>query len=222
MSSGYVIPIDPRDFNRFPGYDPRDDHLNEVDEEEGDEDEEEELELTEEAINYLKGQDFHERIEPLLDRIPEKEADIIQLYFLNEKRQADIAEIFGVTQAAISYRLARGIRRLKFLLDIISVSEEDLRRDLPKVFEDPIDVDILVGMWSITCQSKVAKVLNLTQGRVRHRFFKAVTLLQEAAGDDDTFEPYSKVFNLLSHKNFNILSEVKLPQWEGRGLDECF
>jgi len=212
MSSGYVIPIDPSDFNRFPGYDPRDEDL---------EEEPEEVELNEEALNYLKGQDFHTKIAPLLERIPVREADIMQLYFLKEKRQADIAEIFEVTQAAVSYRLARGISRVRFLLDIPSVTEEDLRRDLPKAFPDSTDVDILVGMWSITCQSKVAEVLNLNQGVVRHRFFKAVDKLKSIAGEDETFEPYAKLYELLSSKNFNILHEVKLPQWEGRGVNEC-
>jgi hypothetical protein len=85
-----------------------------------------------------------------------------------------------------------------------------------------IDVDILVGMWKTTCQSEVANQLKLTQGRVRHRFFKAVKVLEDAAKRETKFEPYYKVFSALSvGKRFNILREVKLPQWQDRGGDEC-
>jgi len=126
-----------------------------------------------------------------------------------------------VTQAAISYRLDRGIQRIKFLLSIPQVTEEDLRRDLPGVFEQAIDVDILVGMWETTCQSEVASRLKLTQGRVRHRFFKAVKTLETASSEDPKYEPYFKIFNAIASKRFNILREVKLPQWADRGGDEC-
>lgn len=210
-SNGYVIPIDPSEFSHYAGYDPRDDEDNEG--------EEEEVELTEEEILFLKSQDFHSRIEPLLDRIPSREADIIHLYFLQGKRQLDIAEIFNMTQAAVSYRLARGIKRIKFLLEIPPITEAQLREDLPKAFPT-IDVDILVGMWLTTCQSEVAHRLGLTQGRVRHRFFTAVEKLRELALDDSTYDPYADLFTKISSKRFTILWEVKLPQWSDRGTDE--
>ena len=169
---------------------------------------------------------YEKQIEPLLSLIPKREADLIYLYFVCKKRQADIAAIFGVTQAAISYRLDRGIQRIKFLLTLPSVTEEDLRRDLPNVFPNApdgtnIDVDILVGMWRTTCQSEVATRLGLTQGRVRHRFFKAVKILQIKASEDPRYAPYSQIFSAISNKNFNMLREVKLPQWSNRGGDEC-
>ena len=208
MSTGYVIPIDPSQLSsRF--------HVPDQDVEDDDDD-------TEEVESLLSGgMSYEERIAPLLDRIPQREADLIFLYFVEKKRQADIAIIFNVTQAAISYRLDRGLKRIKFLLSIPQIQEEDIRRDLPEIFK-AIDVDILVGMWKTTCQSEVANQLKLTQGRVRHRFFKAVKVLAEASGKSSKFEPYHKVFSAISGKKFNILREVKLPQWANRGGDECF
>jgi DNA-directed RNA polymerase specialized sigma24 family protein len=209
MTIGYVIPVDPSELaNRFATND--DPYSDEEPVQEPEDD-------TVEKI--LQDGDYEDRIMPLLNRIPQREADLIQLYYIQKKRQADIAEIFGVTQAAISYRLDRGLQRIKFLLSIPPVTEEDLRRDLPEVFKD-IDVDILIGMWQTTCQSEVASRLGLTQGRVRHRFFKAVKTLKDAAAKDGKFIPYHKVFNAISSKRFNILREVKLPQWANRGGDE--
>jgi hypothetical protein len=206
-SSGYVIPVDPAELaNRFAAPD----EYEEVPEDPDD---------AEMSALFSSG-DYESRIMPLLDRIPDREADLIYLYYVRKKRQADIAEIFDVTQAAISYRLDRGIQRIKFLLSIPTVTEEDLRHDLKAIF-DPIDIDILVGMWQTTCQSEVATKLRLTQGRVRHRFFKAVEVLKGAVENDVKYIPYSKIFSTISSKNFNILRAVALPQWQNRGLDRC-
>lgn len=216
MSVGYVIPVDPSELaSRFSG-EPEDD------------DSEFDFELDELSVDAYEFNDeeglpegYEARVEALLDRIPEREADLIDLYYIKKKRQADIAAIFEVTQAAISYRLDRGIQRIKFLLSIPEVTEDDLRKALPEIFPQTIDVNILVGMWETTCQSEVASKLGLTQGRVRHRFFKAVKVIEEAAEDKPQFEPYRKIFSTIASKKFNILREVKLPQWANRGGDAC-
>lgn len=210
MSNGYVIPVDPAELaNRFAAPDTMLDELGDV-----------EAIDAEDTLSLFASDDYETRIAPLLDLIPPKEADLIELYYVCKKRQADIAEMFDVTQAAISYRLDRGIQRIKFLLAIPVVTEEEMRDDLAGLF-DAIDVNILVGMWKTTCQSKVAEILNLTQGRVRHRFFKAVEKLKSATEKDTKFKPYEKIFVSISSKNFNILKSVNLPQWSNRGLDRC-
>lgn len=207
-STGFMISVDPAELaNRFASPEPLfDEPIEEVDEEK--------------VASILSSLHFETQVKPLLDRIPEREADLIDLYFIKKKRQADIAEIFDVTQAAISYRLDRGLQRIKFLLSIPQITEGEMRHHLPFVPLKQIDVDILVGMWKTTCQSEVAMQLGLTQGRVRHRFFGAVKLLEKKAAEDISFEPLFKVFSSIASKNFNILRAVKLPQWENRGGDE--
>lgn len=283
MSNGYVIPVDPAELaSRFgSAYDPNDEDGDYLDP-----DREAENVPDDAVAEFFADNDYESRIQPLLDRIPEREADLIYLYFIQRKRQLDIATIFGITQAAVSYRLERGLQRIRFLLSIPQVTEEELRADLPHVFpmelpcplccpakakaiwgdvggnqsqdsksgppaknkpgkakkaskappppaanqDQPcrvctgsrsilIDVAILVGMWKTTCQSEVATMLNLTQGRVRHRFFRAVERLEKAAELDERFKPYSTIFSAISNKNFNVLREVKLPQWADRGGD---
>lgn len=216
MKSGYVIPVDPSELaSRFA--------TDDCDSEGDSNQEDEEADISEEEmLGFFADNDYESRIAPLLDRIPEREADLIDLYFIQRKRQADIAAIFDVTQAAISYRLDRGIQRIKFLLSIPQVTEEELRQALPLVFAQRIDIDILVGMWETTCQSEVASKLGLTQGRVRHRFFKAVKTLEKAAENDERLESCHKIFSAIASKHFNILREVKLPQWSDRGGDACF
>lgn len=211
MSNGYVIPVDPAELaNRFAAPDAMLDDFDGVPED---------LD-SEENLSLFESGDYETRIAPLLDRLPDKEADLIELYYVNKKRQADIAIIFEVTQAAVSYRLDRGIQRIKFLLAIPTVTEDEMRSTLKGLFAE-IDVDILVGMWQTTCQSKVADLLQLTQGRVRHRFFKAVEKLKKAAEKEDKYRPYEKIFSSISSKKFNILRAVNLPQWSNRGMDRC-
>jgi len=207
MSSGYVIPVDPAELaNRFAAIE-----VEPLDERE---------EYDPEMEVLFSTDDYDTLIMPLLSRIPDREADLIYLYYMCKKRQADIAEIFSVTQAAVSYRLDRGVQRIKFLLSIPTVSEEEMRKDLAEIFE-LIDINILVGMWQTTCQSEVASRLKLTQGRVRHRFFKAVETLQVESDKNERYRPYEKIFSSISSKNFNILRSVCLPQWANRGLDRC-
>lgn len=159
--------------------------------------------------------DYENRIKPLLDRLPPREADLIELYYGKRKRQTDLAAIFNVTQAAISYRLDRGIQRIRFLLSVPELSDPKIRKDLSRLFE-PTDVNVLVGMWQTTCQSEVASRLGLTQARVRHRFFRSVERLKIEAKKDTRYEPYERVFSAISSRNFNILRAVRLPQWHGR------
>jgi len=227
-STGYVISVDPASLaNRFSvgrGNDEEDLLVEQLDSFRRDPEGLKEPPESDSVETFLSSGTTEESLEPLLARLPKREADLIYLYYIQKKRQADIAEIFEVTQAAISYRLDRGLQRIKFLLSIPQLTEEEIRHDLPLLYVNgkrvfkPIDIEILVGMWETTCQSEVANLLGLTQGRVRHRFFKAVKVLGEASKGDRRFDRYYKVFVAISG-NFNMLREVKLPQWADRGGD---
>lgn len=205
MASGFSIKVNPHVLqSRFVAPSPEEDLIENIDDEE----------------RAQLNQDLTAKIVQLLDIIPPKEADYIDLYFVRRKKQAEIAEMFNVSQAAVSYRLKRGLNRIRFLLMVPLVKEDEMREDLKALFP-PIDINILVGLWETTCQSEVAAQLQLTQGRVRHRFFKAVTILTEKAKEDPKYERYAKLFSMIASKNFNILKEVKLPQWSQRGINAC-
>lgn len=122
------------------------------------------------------------KILSLLGGLPPMEADIVRLYYFFGKRQTDIAEIFGFTQAAISYRLKRATARIRFLLEMPDLDINVLRRDLQQVLSVQ-DAEIFVQMALSTCQSEVAQVLQISQGMVRHRFLKRLRVLSVAALD---------------------------------------
>jgi DNA-directed RNA polymerase specialized sigma24 family protein len=117
-------------------------------------------------------------IEPYLIRIPPREADLIRLYYRDQMKQEQIARMFGITQAAVSYRLARGRRRIQFLFTIPELDFDLFEMELGPKFTDQ-DREILWRMYETTCQSKVAKQMNLTQGKVRHRFFSSLSRIKD-------------------------------------------
>ena len=78
-STGYVISVDPSEMaNRFAAPEPLfDEPLEEVDEAR--------------VESILSSLHFETQVKPLLDRIPDREADLIELYYILKKRQAEKA-----------------------------------------------------------------------------------------------------------------------------------
>lgn len=124
-----------------------------------------------------------EMIERYLRRIPDREADLIELYYKDRLKQEQIAKLYGITQAAVSYRLHRGIRRIQFLRTIPELNSAEFELDLSPKFL-PQDLEILWRMYETTCQSAIAKEMGLTQGRVRHRFFRSLARIKELISDE--------------------------------------
>ncbi len=149
----------------------------------------------------------------MLDRLPSREADIIRLHFIMQKKQVELAKIFKITQAAISYRINRAIQRIKFLLAIPKIDPEEMETDLTIIFKDDFDVKVLCKMYVHTCQSQVAKELGSTQCYVRHRFLKAIDVLEKEGKSDGRYLKYHELFSKIKN-NFNILREIRLPHWD--------
>jgi DNA-directed RNA polymerase specialized sigma24 family protein len=138
--------------------------------------EEEELVPEGQSLNFSE-------IERFLPRIPSREADLIRLYYHNKMKQEQIAKIFSITQAAVSYRLHRGIKRIQFLCTIPELEKDVFDLELGPKFNDQ-DREILWRMYETTCQSEIAKQMRLTQGRVRHRFFRALQKINQLIAEE--------------------------------------
>jgi len=180
MSSSYIIVQDPSNLSaRFSNKD----RLGCDGEEFSIEDMiEERLSPEDEEDSSTRPFDFGE-IQKYLCRIPPREADLITLYYHNKMKQEQIAKLFGITQAAVSYRLHRGIRRIQFLRTIPLLDRDQFDLELGMKFSDQ-DREILWRMYETTCQSEVAKQMNLTQGRVRHRFFRSLSRIKELIAEE--------------------------------------
>jgi DNA-directed RNA polymerase specialized sigma24 family protein len=144
-----------------------------------------------------------EKVKTIMDELPPREADFVELYFFRQLRQTDIATIFGVSQPTVCYRLQRAASRIKFLLDLPDIDLEVMREDLLEVLPSLLDVDIVILMYQTTCQSEVAMQLGVSQGLVRHRFLRAIKIM----GRDPECEVYADVCNSVN-QNLNILREI--------------
>jgi len=136
-------------------------------------------------------------LERYLYRIPIREADLIRLYYKDKMKQEQIAKLFRITQAAVSYRLHRGIKRIQFLRTIPELEKKDFDIELAPKFSEQ-DREILWRMYETTCQSEIAKQMSLTQGRVRHRFFRALGKIKELIASEIN-ENYIRMMMLQKH-----------------------
>ena len=158
---------------------------------------------------------FLERVEPHLRYLAPVEQDIVDLLIFRRKRQTDVAEILGVTQAAVSYRLSRAIAKLQFFCSVPVLTEEQIRTTLAP-HHKALDVEILVGMWHTSWQSVVADSIGMTQGLVRHRLFSAIKKLQKQSETIPEILPLYVYFRELIARGKNTKHEVVLPQWKNR------
>lgn len=149
-----------------------------------------------------------EEVRAVLDQIPPREADFIELYFFQKIRQTTIANLYNVSQPTVCYRLARGATRLRYLIDMPPYEEDELEKDLSGVLSDPIDVKIMVGMLKTTCQSDVAKTLGTSQGFVRHRFLRTIAQLEQIPAMENYVKVFRHVFG-----NINILKSSTRSSW---------
>jgi len=149
-----------------------------------------------------------EKVKAVLDQIPAREADFVELYYFNRVRQTAIAQLFNISQPTVCYRLQRAAARIKYLLDMPTYDAWLLEQDLRGVLTDERDIKIMLGMLRTTCQSEVAQELGVTQGFVRHRYFRTIDRLK-AMRDMDL---YVKMFEHVA-ANLNILKETHRSAW---------
>jgi predicted DNA-binding protein (UPF0251 family) len=145
-----------------------------------------------------------DRIREVLDHLPPREADFIELYFFRHMKQTDIANIFRVSQPTVCYRLQRATVRIRFLLDMPDVDMDELRADMGGFLADPVDVDVMCLMYETRCQSEVAKHLGVSQGFVRHRFIRTIDRMDKVG----TMEDYVDLFRTIS-TNLSVLREIR-------------
>lgn len=179
--------------------------------------------------NAIKYNDFFDEsisfneIKPFLNRLPAREYDLVELYYVEQKNQKDIAKMFGVTQGAISSRLSRAKKRLVFLRDLPKISNDEIQENLERLF-DTTELEIIKFMMETTCQSKTAQLINqkynitdekkkMTQVKVRHRFEKCLARLKEEMKADTGLKKYYQLLVFIKG-NLYKLHEVKLPHFD--------
>jgi hypothetical protein len=159
-------------------------------------------------------------VREILDQIPPREADFIELYFFLRLRQTAIAELYNISQPSVVYRLQRGAKRLRYLIEMPDYDRQQLEVDLRGVIGDPLDVEIMLMMIDLTCQSKVARQLHqrlidegrprrITQGFVRHRYLRTIEKLERLPEMDN----YVRLFKHIAEYP-NIMNSTCRASWD--------
>lgn len=89
-------------------------------------------------------------------QLPEKEQDMLILVYKHEKLQVDIAEMLSLTQGAISARIRRAFKRLRFLRH-------------PPRFPEPIPLPENPTLQQITLFMTAKKICDLIKSGVMHQ-----------------------------------------------------
>jgi hypothetical protein len=158
---------------------------------------------------------------PFLDRLPSKERDLIKLYYYMDKKQKEIAEIFSVTQGAISHRLSRAGKRLRFLRDMPKLNDGiDI---ILKPHFNTFEIDLITTMIETTCQSKTAELLNIkhrldgdgkmTQVKIRHKFERFIERLKKNKKSNSDLAVCLKLLVYIQD-NLYMMHEVVLPHFD--------
>lgn len=158
---------------------------------------------------------------PFLDRLPSKERDLIKLYYYMDKKQKEIAEIFAVTQGAISHRLSRAGKRLRFLRDMPKLNDE--LEVVLKPYFNAFEIDLIATMIETTCQSKTAEILNekyrldgddkMTQVKIRHKFERFIERLKKYKKNSIDLTVCLKLL-IYIQDNLYMMHEVVLPHFD--------
>lgn len=171
------------------------------------------MEFLEQILSEEHSEEFQQRLErvrSIMQSLPPREADFVQLYFFDHKTQTDIAEIFRVRQPTVCYRLQRATARIRFMLEELpDIEEDELREALVGFLTDEEDIKIMLGMFATTCQSAVAHSMGITQGKVRHRFMRTRKRLEE----NPDMKKYANLFEVIAN-NLNMRREVERPIWD--------
>lgn len=158
---------------------------------------------------------------PYISKLPQREIDLIEMYYRKEKKQKEIADFFGVTQGAISHRIKRAKKRLLFLRDMPKINE-NIKCVLEEYF-DEFEIDLIILMIETTCQSKTAEILNnrfkldgknvMTQVKIRHKFDRYLKKLEKIKNGNKQLEDcYELIIYIKS--NLYMLHEVILPHFD--------
>lgn len=130
----------------------------------------------------------------------EKDRDILFLIFVSRKRQRDVQKILGRSQPSLCYDIKRIKRRLQFIYYLHSCFDIfiDFLRTQTESFSSD-EMSILSMMFYTSSFTETAKVLKISQVRVRYSYNKCLKRMEEL----ELWEPY-EILTVI-RENLNII-----------------
>lgn len=158
------------------------------------------------------------RLRKFFDKLPPREKDMLIMRYMEGKSQPQIAEFFEITQAAVSYRIGRALKRIEVYNKMIDIDEDMMHKDFAVLF-DELTVNILITMFETSTQSETARRLGKSQFCIRSRFFDSMKILKNGIEEGRwridflaRVKQYVEIFDIIQN-NWHILQE-KLHKWK--------
>lgn len=139
---------------------------------------------------------------PLIEYLPEVEAEIFWLINVKGKHQKDVAELLGLSQPTISYRWRRVLVKLRYLMTLAPTPLRRRLEDIECLKEE--EVDILYDLFFIVNQELVARKYDRRQSSVKWVFTKSLKFVRAKEREDPEKWFDHLALLLLLENNFNI------------------
>lgn len=154
-------------------------------------------------------------------QIPEEDAEILRLYFVEGLTGKNVGKrCGGISQAGASYRINHAIERLRWLLSVPVMSEEDVdaalelgvdRRSRPHPRE--VRIAVVYELWRTSSQSVVAAASGIPQGTIRCILDHELRCLARAARKDERIAQLVQWFrSILRARMWNVRRLASTPQ----------
>jgi predicted DNA-binding protein YlxM (UPF0122 family) len=119
-----------------------------------------------------------ERMKELISLLPDREEDIMMMYYFRDKNQEDIGKIFEVTQPAIHYRIKRARKRLDFLWNMVDWSPQKVYDMVTNISSHEM-ATIGQVMYTTSCQKDAGEPLGLSKEPARYRWMRLVDIVRK-------------------------------------------
>lgn len=156
---------------------------------------------------------------PIMSFLNEKDRDILHLIFVAGKKQKEVQRILGRSQPSLCYDIKRIRRRLKFVFYLHSVFDifvEFLTRSREDDSFELEELDVLTMMFYTTSFTLAARVLGMSQVRVRYLYDRCLRRMRE----EELWDVY-EIF-VVVRSNLNIVRRLYCHEEPGVDLRHAF
>ena len=158
-----------------------------------------------------------ERLRDALKKLPPTEQDIMSMW-LGGARQADMGKIFGMSQAAIAYRIRRAFLRIDYWVNLPPFDAEAFARDAVGTDLTPYDVDLISEYVRTTTMTAFRKKRGISPNGGHHQRVRSGARLKKAASECIEMVPYWEAYcYALDHGSLAIETEFAAGAQSLRG-----
>lgn len=120
-----------------------------------------------------------------LSLLPRMDQEISKFYYIHGMSQEQIAQLFEISQAAVSRRLKYTTSKIKFLLKMPSLNPLQVRKDFTSLFPDTLFEFAYFFYWEFA-QDRVKYFIGTSQSGAANKFNRILAYLEDLALSTDS------------------------------------